>query len=103
LRIQPAEVDRFARILAIAISAIVEPGRGPIDLMQQSMGALPIDDVEVPVHRSACLIGLIALAEAVIRANLRDRVQFMPGVRTQLQQLAAEVFHLQRVSEFFGI
>lgn len=64
LRIQQAEADRFAGIVAIAIGAVVEPGRRLVDLVQQSMGASPIDDIELPVSRSARLIRLIALMEA---------------------------------------
>jgi hypothetical protein len=73
------------------------------DLIQQSLGAFAVDNAEFSVRRSARLIGLIALAGAVIRTNRRSPVQFTLGARPQLQQFAAEVFHLRRVHENFGI
>jgi hypothetical protein len=62
------------------------------------MGTFPVDDIEFPVHRRARLIRLIALTEAIVRAGGRTRAQFTLSARTQLQQLAAEVFHLQKGS-----
>jgi hypothetical protein len=67
------------------------------------MGAFAVDNAEFSVHRSARLIGLIALAGAVILTNRRSPVQFTLGGRPHLQQFAAEVFHLRRVHENFGI
>jgi len=78
LRIQPAEADRFAGILAVAIGAVVEPDQGQVDLVQQSVGASPVDDVEFLVNGRARLIRLIALTEGIVGADGATRTQFTP-------------------------
>src|ERR1700722_8359171 len=98
-RVQPTQVDRFAGVLAIAIRAVVEPDQRPFDVLQLSLGAFAADDAELAIARRTCLIGLIALADAVICAHRRDRFQFTLGVRTQPQQFLAEIFHLRGIHE----
>ncbi len=99
---QAAEVDRVARVLTIAVGAIVEADQRQFDLAQQSFGAFPADSVKFPLDCRGGLIGLVALAGRISFVRSRNRVQFALGFRLQPQQLLAEIFRLQRIHELFA-